>query len=398
LGGNEIERGYGIKRAGNGNLYITGETNSSNIPTTLGAYSRTRSGSYDAFITCITHGGIVDILGTWSTGVWIRNSETGAWVDVAIPALLVDAAELDADGIADDIIGVWNSGLWVKYSATGTWAKLSAAPPTDIAVGDMNGDGRDDILGTWSSGVWYRNTKGKNWVKVSSIPAYSVAAGDIDGDGTDDCVGVWGSGLWVKYSSAGIWRRFSIALPIDVAAGDMNGDGRDDVVGAWSTGTFYWDTLGGSWVQISTPASSVATGEIDGDGTDDLVGNWSSGFWVKHSATGTWEKLSTALPDNFATGLLRTAWGSGSVNLHGPVNGTYMEGPGKGGYEDLSKQAPGGRDFIYRDEGNLIPLETESSAIDRVAGPGESGFQFSKQKNIFPKERRDVIKDWRKTK
>ena len=127
-----------------------------------------------------------DILGTWSSGVWYRNSETGIWVKITSPTNLVAAGDIDGDGI-DDVIGVWNSGLWVKYSATGGWAKLASSLPAQIASGDMNGDGRDDVLGIWASGVWYRNSVSATWVKMS-IDANLVAACDIDRDNTDDLI------------------------------------------------------------------------------------------------------------------------------------------------------------------------------------------------------------------
>jgi len=56
LGGTHYDYGYGIAVA-DGNAYITGGTNSSNFPTTPGAYDRTYNGYYDAFVTKLSRAG-----------------------------------------------------------------------------------------------------------------------------------------------------------------------------------------------------------------------------------------------------------------------------------------------------------------------------------------------------
>ena len=51
LGGTDYEYGYGVAVDGDGNAYITGETYSTNFPTTLGAYQTSHAGGYeDAFV------------------------------------------------------------------------------------------------------------------------------------------------------------------------------------------------------------------------------------------------------------------------------------------------------------------------------------------------------------
>jgi hypothetical protein len=51
LGGSNADRGFGIVVDGVGNAYITGETQSSDFPTTAGAYDTTFNGNRDAFVT-----------------------------------------------------------------------------------------------------------------------------------------------------------------------------------------------------------------------------------------------------------------------------------------------------------------------------------------------------------
>jgi len=328
-----------------------------------------------------------DLLATWDgQGVYYRNSDTSAFVKLATPATLITAGDLDGDGI-DDLIGIWpgQGGVWVKYSDTGSWAKLSTTA-RDIATGDMNGDGRVDLVATWDGqGVYYRNSIGGAWVKMAT-PATQVTAGDLDGDGKDDPIGIWPGqgGVWVKYSQTGSWAQLS-STAIDISAGDMNGDGRDDLVATWDgQGVYYRNSIGGAWVKLATPATLVAAGDLDGDGKDDPIGIWpgQSGVWVKYSQTGSWAKLSTTAR-HIAAGLMREGDAGAAEVLAEPFGG-FAEGPGNFGYQDLSEAGPGGLRFLCREEKNLMPLEDRESALRRMPGPDEYGFQCLEQENLIP--------------
>ncbi|MFK8102145.1 MAG: HYR domain-containing protein, partial [Saprospiraceae bacterium] len=51
LGGNSFEFGHGIQLDNTGQIYLTGYTNSSNFPTTAGAYDETSNGNLDIFVS-----------------------------------------------------------------------------------------------------------------------------------------------------------------------------------------------------------------------------------------------------------------------------------------------------------------------------------------------------------
>ena len=57
LGGSGDDEGYGIAVDGSGNAYVTGETDSTNFPTTQGAFQTSDAGSYEAFVTKLNAAG-----------------------------------------------------------------------------------------------------------------------------------------------------------------------------------------------------------------------------------------------------------------------------------------------------------------------------------------------------
>jgi len=336
-----------------------------------------------------------DLLGTWDgQGVYYRQSHTGEWIKMATPAEKISAGDLDGDGI-DDLLGIWPSqgGVWVKYSSTESWDKL-ASTARDIASGDFSGDGKDDLLGTWDGqGVYYKDSTTGTWIKMS-IPADLVASGDIDGDGTDDLIGLWSfqGGVFVKYSSTGNWAHLA-STARDIASGDFSGDGKDDFLGTWDgQGVYYKNSTTGTWIKMSIPADLIASGDLDGDGTDDLIGLWSfqGGVFVKYSSTGNWAHIASTARD-IDSGNMSGGSSSGGVNrfMNLPAQiGGYAEVPENlVEYVDLSTEGPGGWNFVFQVEKNLVPKEKDSQIKLSIPGSGDPWFRCTEQKNLFPRER-----------
>jgi len=402
IGGDARDRAFGIAVSGYYDAYVTGHTtsDSATFPAKVGP-DLSVSG-YDAFVAKIYYGGKDDYVGTWTNGVYYRNSDTGKWIKLeSSPATQIAVGDLDGDYF-DDMIGTWpgQPGVWVKYSENGTWAKLDNFTPDSIAAGDVNGDGREDFLGSWSAyGVFYRDSLSGAWTKLEKSPALQISAGDLDGDGRDDLVGIWSAdpGVWVKYSGTGLWAMLDSAKPSFIAAGDMSGDLRDDLLGSWSgLGVYYKNMASGLWVKLeASAASKVGTGDLDGEGKGDLLGTWTSqpGAWVKYSGSGIWAKLDPTTPTWFTAGKMRSAKFSGSGSSS--IAGAIVEPPRPfSGYTDLSSLGPGGSRFVFRMDKNARVGSAIDNARQRrmTPGPGEPGFKPVKEKNSSGGKNRNLRK------
>jgi len=74
LGGGSPDEGRGIAVDQSGNIYLTGYTQSSNFPTTAGAYDGSNSGSVEAFVTRLNNAGTAI---TYSTFLGGKNVDVG---------------------------------------------------------------------------------------------------------------------------------------------------------------------------------------------------------------------------------------------------------------------------------------------------------------------------------
>jgi Beta-propeller repeat/Phage integrase family len=80
LGGNSGDVGRGIAVDDSGNAYMTGDTSSTNFPTTSGAF-QTVSGGYDAFVTKLNTDGTALVYSTYLGGIGFYNGGYGIAVD-----------------------------------------------------------------------------------------------------------------------------------------------------------------------------------------------------------------------------------------------------------------------------------------------------------------------------
>jgi streptogramin lyase len=79
LGGSSTDRGFGIAVDGSGNAYLTGDTFSTNFPTTAGAFQTTNRGLFDAFVTKLNAAGTGLVYSTYLGG---SNDDAGAAIAV----------------------------------------------------------------------------------------------------------------------------------------------------------------------------------------------------------------------------------------------------------------------------------------------------------------------------
>ena len=322
LGGSWADLGLGIAVDRAGSAHVTGETGSTNFPTSNPFQASLRD-AVDAFVAKIVApvAARVDFDGdtradllwrrpaTGDSGVWLMDGARARTVAglAAMPApwAVADAGDLDGDGMADvvwqnDATGE-NAVWFMNASAVASVGSIAPVPrgARIAAAGDFDGNGKADVLllrpGSGRAAVLLLD--GATVVgaaALAAVGAHSLAfTGDLDDDGKADVAwfdpGTGQTAFWLmdgKAVASGAWGPTVAPGWLPVGLGDLDGDGRADLVwrdGATGEGAAWF--MDGTAVArtallptLGSPWSIAGVDDFDGDGRADL-------FW-RNGATG----------------------------------------------------------------------------------------------------------------
>jgi len=225
LGGNGEEIAAALAVDGGGGVYVVGETDSNDYPTTVGALQRTRGGDSDAFATRIGPSGTTLVYSTYVGG---DGYDSASGVDVtssgeAVLAGLAGSADFPLESPLQDTLAPGSfHGFALKLSPAGTSLRYST-----YLGGDLDDYATDVALATDGAAVVVGWTIGPTFPTHDAI--YGTAGGNIDG-------------FALELAPDGDALRFSTFLPGDqddeprgVAIGP---DGRIYVAGDTNSGNY----------------------------------------------------------------------------------------------------------------------------------------------------------------
>ena len=233
--------------------------------------------------------------------------------------------DFDGNGVPDVLLQLPDGSMSVWYLArNGLQLSIQGSAPiatpstgiTLVDAADLNGDGIPDLilqLSDGSIGVWYMSGGGGSaidgFASISGpIQGWApVASADLNGDGhpdliiqkTDGTTGVWYLGGTLGNQILG-YEPISGPIPGWKAVGsaDLNRDGHPDLVlqktdgsvGVWYLGGAFGNQIQG-FLDIAAPSSVIVVGvtDMDGDGIPDLVlreTDGSVGVWYLGGAFG----------------------------------------------------------------------------------------------------------------
>ncbi len=291
LGGAGPDSGNAITLDGAGNIYVTGESDSTSFPTTAGAYDRTHNGVWDVFVTKLNATGSGLIYSTF-----IGGSDTDIGHDIAVDSsgsVFVTGATVDAVTNYPTTAGAYDtthngsSDVFVtKLNATGSGLIYStfiggSGSENSLSVA-LDSSGSVIITGTTfdattdyptTAGAYDTTHNGSNDVFVTKLNAtgsgliYSTFIGGSDTDvGYDVAVDSSGS-VYVTGTTVDATTDY----PTTAGAYDTTHNGSNDVfvtkLNATASGLIYSTFIGGSDIDYSYGIAVDSSGSVYVTGT-----------------------------------------------------------------------------------------------------------------------------------
>jgi hypothetical protein len=301
------ESATGIAIDSSSNVYITGNTKSTDFPLTPGAFQQVKKsalGVDSAFVTKLSSIPIYpDFNNDGNTDLLIQNASTGA-----IASWYMQGSQ-------------WTGGAF-----------FSLTPPVEYAlvgVGDFSGNGANTLVlqsrttnqvAFWyTGGTNYATIPGGHFLNLTPASGWKVVGvGDFNGDGKSDLVfqnqssnqiAIWFMNGYLY--QGGVLLPFTPPVGWTIAGvGDFNADGFSDIAFQnQTTGQIVlWymnnTTYAGGTLLTTVPASGwkvVGVGDYNGDGSADLLfqnqtSNQAAVWYLKNGAFAGGDVLSLAPP------------------------------------------------------------------------------------------------------
>jgi hypothetical protein len=323
LGGTSGEVGEGIAVDGSRNAYVTGATFSTDFPTTAGAYDRTFSSYYDAFVTKLKPDGSGLVYSTYLGGLdddFTRGIAADGSGYVYVTGLTSSTDFPTTAGAYNRTYGGNDDAFVTKLNPTGSSLLFSTyLGGSDEDRGDgiaMDGSGNAYVTGATSS-TDFPTTAGAtdssyNNNRDAFVAKFSLAGSEI---------GVFRNSthmFYLDYNGNGAWngavtdRSYNFGLTGDnPVAGDWNFDGKTEIgVFRNSTHLFYLDYNGnGAWNGAVTDRSYnfgltgdiPATGDWNNNGKTEICvfRNSTHLFYLDYNGNGAWNGAVTDRSYNF---------------------------------------------------------------------------------------------------
>ncbi|KAA3606986.1 MAG: hypothetical protein DWQ06_00255 [Calditrichaeota bacterium] len=253
FGGSQGDEAYSLELGSNGDVYVTGKTNSVNFPTNTGAFSQNFAGGQDVFISSLNN----DLSSlVFSTYLGTSNEDIGQDLDVGINGEVV-------------VTGTTNS---INFPTTPNAFYPNSIGGIGSFTTSFSNNGSNIDFSTYMGGNTVNFYNDDVIVSGSGLgQAYPLSSGVFDT--------VTGYGALFSYTSDGSALNYATYLGTDSKCLDLDNSGNMYIIGYpyqnFITTSNAFDTtyIGLSISKISSDGSNLLYGSFIGGTASESVGN-----------------------------------------------------------------------------------------------------------------------------
>jgi hypothetical protein len=343
LGGARGDLATAVAADGSGSAYVTGTTNSTDFPTTAGAFKTTRQGAQDAFVTKLTPDGTALVYSTYLGGTApLGNISVGLGIAVDGSGNAYVTGFTNSDNFPTTVTGTRGAGFdafVTKLNAGGTGVLFSRYLGGSVPANVMNGPGDfGNAIAVDASGNIYVAGESDTTDFPTTAGAFKTTFGGGNADGFVTEISAAGTLAYSTYlGGTGDEAVFGIAV-----------DGSGNAYVGGLTTSLDFPTTPGAFKTMGDPDVAI------------------DGFVTKLNATGSAQVYSTYLGGDMGAQGLGSAVTSIAVDANGDAYVTGLTDTKD--FPLLNALSPG-----MLDQGN--PLYTD--AIVTQLKPDGSGLIYS---------------------
>ena len=374
LGSGQNDSASGIAVDSQGSAYVTGRTEGTNFPTTVGAFKSTSPNGGGAFVTKLDPTGSSLVYSTYLSGTQTNTTGVGIAVDSSGNAHIIGTTSVTDFPIVNGLRT--NSNFFKTTDAAANWNNQNSGLAGSVFAFAVAPSAPNTIYASTSDGIYRSTDDGTNWTKAPATGLFSNFNNTMAVDPSNSSVVYIGnsSGLFKSTNAGNNWTALN-SPPLgfnSVFSVVFDPSTPSTIYVGTSNGVFKSTDSGNTWItqnNFGIPGTpNVHALAIDPTAPLTIyAGTFGNGFFKSTNGGGVWTAMNNGMGGGAPTSI--------SCVVIDPSNpSTVYTGHSSGGAGGINKSIDGGTSWTPLTNGvpnvGIVAMVATSSAVYAAIGSG----------------------------